>query len=29
LFQRDYGFWSLLFGAARITNRRSTYYFTL
>jgi hypothetical protein len=29
LFQRDYGFWSMLFGAARITNRRSTYYFTL
>lgn len=29
LFQRDYGFWSMLFHAARITNRRSTYYFTL
>lgn len=29
LFQRHYGFWSRLFGAARITNRRSTYYFTL
>ena len=29
LFQRDYGFWSTLFNAARITNRRSTYYFTL
>jgi hypothetical protein len=29
LFQRGYGFWSALFHAARITNRRSTYYFTL
>jgi hypothetical protein len=29
LFQRKYGFWSMLFRAARITNRRSTYYFTL
>jgi hypothetical protein len=29
LFQRDYGFWSALFHEARITNRRSTYYFTL
>jgi hypothetical protein len=29
LFQRQPGFWSRLFGAARITNRRSTYYFTL
>jgi hypothetical protein len=29
LFQRGYGFWSALFHVARITNRRSTYYFTL
>lgn len=29
LFQRSYGFWSRLFNAARITNRRSTYYLTL
>ena len=29
LFQRSHGFWSRLFNAARITNRRSTYYFTL
>jgi len=29
LFQREYGFWSALFHVARITNRRSTYYFTL
>lgn len=29
LFQREYGFWSALFRVARITNRRSTYYFTL
>lgn len=29
LFQKGYGFWSALFRVARITNRRSTYYFTL
>jgi hypothetical protein len=29
LFQKQYGFWSRLFRAARITYRRSTYYFTL
>lgn len=29
LFQQGYGFWSALFHRARITNRRSTYYFTL
>ncbi len=29
LFQNSYGFWSTLGRAARVTNRRSTYYFTL
>lgn len=28
LFRRHCGFWASLLGAARITNRRSTYYFT-
>ena len=29
LFQKSYSFWESLLGAARITRRRSTYYFTL